>query len=280
MPSSPTSSSRSADKKADYSNAIAIIGMSCRVPGAQNIDQLWELLMEGRDMHREVPSERFDLESHYDPSGNTPNATLTKWGCFDEHVSEFDLSLFRMSPREVRPSQPRDPHFTDSAQALQTNPDHRMMMLTSYEALEMAGYSDPLPDQPRPKCGTFFGQNGDEYRENTAQHIDTNFVTGGNRAFGPGRVSYYFGWEGPSMSIDTACSSSAVAINQACNSLRLGDCDMAVTGGVNLVTSPKKFAGLSRAGFLSTTGECKTFDEAADGYCRADGAGSVVSRLS
>jgi acyl transferase domain-containing protein/acyl carrier protein len=245
--------------KHDYRDAIAVVGMACRTPGAQNVDELWELFLEGRDMHRQVPPDRFDIKTHYDPTGKVPNTTISQWGCFDDHVAEFDLALFKMSPRE----------------ALQTDPCHRMMLITGYEALESAGYYDP--GGPRPKFGTFYGQAGDDYRQvNSGQNIDTNYITGGIRAFAPGRVSYYFGWEGPSMNIDTACSSSAVAINQACSSLRLGESDMALAGGVNLLTSSDFFAGLSRAKFISTTGPCKTLDETADGYCRADGAGSVV----
>jgi acyl transferase domain-containing protein/acyl carrier protein len=245
--------------KHDYRDAIAIIGMASRTPGAQNVDELWELLLEGRDMHRQIPPDRFDVKTHYDPTGKIPNTTISQWGCFDDHVAEFDLALFKMSPRE----------------ALQTDPCHRMMLVTGYEALESAGYYDP--GGPRPKFGTFYGQAGDDYRQvNSGQNIDTNYITGGIRAFAPGRVSYYLGWEGPSMNIDTACSSSAVAINQACSSLRLGESDMALAGGVNLLTSSDFFAGLSRARFISTTGPCKTLDETADGYCRADGAGSVV----
>ena len=256
---SPKLPSDQASIKNDYRDAIAIIGMACRTPGAQNVDELWKLLLEGRDMHQQVPPDRFDVKTHYDPTGKIPNTTITQWGCFDEHVAEFDLAMFKMSPRE----------------AMQTDPCHRLMLITGYEALESAGYYDP--GGPRPKFGTFYGQAGDDYRQvNSGQNIDTNYITGGIRAFAPGRVSYYFGWEGPSMNIDTACSSSAVAINQACSSLRLGESDMALAGGVNLLTSSDFFAGLSRARFISTTGPCKTLDETADGYCRADGAGSVV----
>jgi acyl transferase domain-containing protein len=258
---SPTAISRdpSAEKN-EYHDAIAIVGMACRVPGAQNVDELWELLLQEKDMHRQIPPDRFDVRTHYDPSGDIRNTTITQWGCFDDCAGDFDLSLFKMSPRE----------------ALQTDQCHRLMLITGYEALQDAGYSD-FGSKHRPKFGTFYGQAADDYRQvNSGQNIDTNYVTGGIRAFAPGRVSYYFGWEGPSMSIDTACSSSAVAINQACSSLRLGECDMALAGGVNLLTSSELFAGLSRARFVSTTGPCKTLDDTADGYCRGDGAGSIV----
>ena len=159
---------------------------------------------------------------------------------------------------------------------------HRMMLLTAYEALESAGYYDNGDPNIRPMNSTFYGVAGDDYRQvNSGQDVDTNFITGGTRAFGPGRVNYYFGWKGPSMSIDTACSASAVAIHQAISSLKLKECDVALAGGANLLTCSDMFAGLSRAKFVCSTGPCKTFDETADGYCRADATATVVlKRLS
>ena len=219
------------------------------------------------------------MRTHVDPTGKVKNTSLTPYGCFDDHVSEFDISLFKMSPRE----------------AAQTDPMQRMMLLTAYEALESAGYYDNGDEDFRPKNGTFYGVAGDDYRQvNSGQSVDTNYITGGTRAFGPGkdlivypvslnvltactgRVSYYFGWEGPSMSVDTACSASGVAIHQAIASLKLKECDVALAGGANLLTCSDMFAGLSRAKFVCSTGPCKTFDETADGYCRADATATVV----
>lgn len=186
---------------------------------------------------------------------------MTPYGCFYDGVGNFDIALFKMSPRE----------------AAQTDPMQRLMLLTAYEALESAGYYNTGDSEPRPKNGTFYGVAGDDYRQaNSSQDVDINYITGGTRAFGPGRVSYYFGWEGPSMSVDTACSASAVAMHQAIMSLKLRDCDVALSGGANLLTCSDMFAGLSRARFVNTTGPCKTFDETADGYCRADGFATVV----
>ena len=176
-------------------------------------------------------------------------------------MSKFDINLFKMSPRE----------------AAQTDPMQRMMLLTAYEALESAGYYDKGDQDVRPRNGTFYGVAGDDYRQvNSGQDVDINYITGGTRAFGPGRVSYHFGWEGPSMSVDAACSASAVAIHQAISSLRLKECDTALAGGANLLTCSDMFAGLSRAKFVCSTGPCKTFDETADGYCRADATATVV----
>ena len=167
-----------------------------------------------------------------------------------------------MSPREIT----------------QTDPGQRLLLMTTYEALEMAGYCpDGSPSTNRRRIGTYFGQTLDDWREhNASQNIDMYYVTGGIRAFGPGRVNYHFKWEGPSISLDTACSSSSVAIQLACSALSSHECDTAVAGGSNILTGSDMFAGLSRGNFLSKTGSCKTFDYAADGYCRGDGVGAVI----
>lgn len=150
--------------------------------------------------------------------------------------------------------------------------------MATYEALEMAGYyPDGTRSTNRRRIGTYFGQTLDDWREhNAAQDIDMYYVTGGIRAFGPGRVNYHFKWEGPSISLDTACSSSSVAIQMACSALLSRECDTAVAGGSNILTGSDMFAGLSRGSFLSSTGNCKTFDSTADGYCRGEGVGTVI----
>lgn len=162
-----------------------------------------------------------------------------------------------MSPREART----------------VDPTQRLLLMVAYEALEEAGYLD---DHGR-RIGTFFGQATDDYREtNAGQDVDLYYVPGGMRAFGPGRLNYHFKWDGPSYSIDTACSASAAALELACNDLVNRDCDITLAGGGSLLSGPQMFAGLSRGGFLSPTGACKTFAENADGYCRGEGVGVVV----
>ena len=167
-----------------------------------------------------------------------------------------------MSPREIT----------------QTDSGQRLLLMTTYEALEMAGYfPDGSRSTNRRRIATYFGQTLDDWREhNAAQNIDMYYVTGGIRAFGPGRVNYHFKWEGPSINLDTACSSSSVTIQLACSALSSHECDTAVTGGSNILTGSDMFAGLSRGNFLSSTGSCKTFDHAADGYCRGEGVGTVI----
>jgi iterative type I PKS product template protein len=241
---------------------IAIVGMSGRFPGAASPDKLWELLEKGLDVHREVPADRFDAQAHCDPSGKGKNKSHTPYGCFIDEPGLFDPRFFNMSPRE----------------AAQTDPMGRLALTTAYEALEMSGYvPNRTPSTKLHRIGTFYGQTSDDWREiNAAENIDTYFITGGVRAFAPGRINYYFKFSGPSYSIDTACSSSLAAIQLACTSLWAGDCDTACAGGLNVLTNPDIFSGLSKGQFLSKTGGCKTYDNDADGYCRGDGCGSVV----
>lgn len=163
-------------------------------------------------------------------------------------------------------------------EAAQTDPAQRLLLLTTYEALEMAGYApNGSPSYAADRIGTFFGQTLDDYREtNAGQDIDMYYVTGGIRAFGPGRLHYHFKWEGPSYCVDAACSSSALTIQMAVKALRSRECDTAIAGGTNILTGSDMYSGLSRGSFLSPTGPCKTFDNDADGYCRGEGVGTVV----
>lgn len=250
-----------------FSNSkIAIVGMSGRFPGEVGgkvgTEALWKILEEGLDVHKVIPKDRFDVETHYDASGKRLNTSHTKYGCFIEKPGLFDARFFSMSPRE----------------AAQTDPMHRLSLVTAAEALEMSGFvPNRTPSSHVSRVGTFYGQTCDDWREvNISQKIDTFFIPAGVRAFGPGRINYFFKFSGPSYSVDTACSSSLAAIQIACTSLRSGECDTALAGGVNILTAPDIFAGLSRGMFLSKSGGCKTFDENADGYCRADGIGTVV----
>ncbi|KAL3491272.1 hypothetical protein BJX62DRAFT_251459 [Aspergillus germanicus] len=241
---------------------IAIIGMSGRFPEADSPQDFWNLLYKGLDVHRKVPKERWDADAHVDLTGAAKNTSKVPYGCWIREPGMFDPRFFNMSPRE----------------ALQADPAQRLALLTAYEALEGAGFvPDSTPSTQRDRVGIFYGMTSDDYREiNSGQDIDTYFIPGGNRAFTPGRINYYFKFSGPSVSVDTACSSSLAAIHLACNSIWRNDCDAAITGGVNILTNPDNHAGLDRGHFLSRTGNCNTFDDGADGYCRADGVGTVV----
>ncbi|RMZ74762.1 hypothetical protein DV737_g5762, partial [Chaetothyriales sp. CBS 132003] len=245
---------------------IAIVGMSCRLPGgATDTEKFWELLESGLDVHRKIPADRFDVNTHYDPEGKRMNSSPTSYGCFIEEPGLFDAPFFNMSPREAQ----------------QTDPMMRLALVTAYEALERAGYvANRTAATNLHRIGTFYGQASDDYREvNTAQEISTYFIPGGCRAFGPGRINYFFKFSGPSYSIDTACSSSLATIQTACTALWDGAIDTAVAGGMNILTNSDAFAGLGKGHFLTKTpNACKTWDSEADGYCRADGIGSIVMK--
>lgn len=155
---------------------------------------------------------------------------------------------------------------------------HRLALVTAYEALEMAGYApNRTPSTALRRIGTYYGQASDDWRElNAGMNIGTYAVPGGERGFANGRINYFFKFGGPSFNIDTACSSGLAAVNAACSALWAGEVDTAIAGGLNVITNPDNFAMLCKGHFLSKTGQCKVWDKDADGYCRADGIGSVV----
>lgn len=150
--------------------------------------------------------------------------------------------------------------------------------MTAYEAIEQAGIvPDATPSTRRDRVGVFYGVASSDWMEsNSSQNIDTYFIPGGIRAFIPGRINYCFKFCGPSYSVDTACSSSLASIHLACNALWEGDADTCIAGGTSVLTNPDLTAGLDRGHFLSGTGNCKTFDDGADGYCRGEGIGTVI----
>ncbi|KAL0944874.1 uncharacterized protein CTRU02_202761 [Colletotrichum truncatum] len=230
---------------------IAITGYSGRFPGAQSATELWDLLCEGRDMSGQMPTERF--------AQGSLDALPT--GCFLDDAGQFDTQFFNMSGRAT----------------LQTDPAHRLLLLVTHEALEMSGYNAALHTR---HVGTYIGQATDDWREYNMDPDDPYYVTGGLRAFGPGRLNHFFGWDGPSLSVDTACSSSAMAIDLAVQALRGHKCEMAVAGGVNIITGDNDsgmYAGLGRGGFLGSAGTaCKTFDATADGYTRGEAVSVVI----
>jgi asperthecin polyketide synthase len=155
---------------------------------------------------------------------------------------------------------------------------HRLALVTAYEAMEMAGLVPGRTPSTQPnRIGTFYGQASDDWRElNASQNISTYAVPGGERAFANGRINYFFKFSGPSFNIDTACSSGLAAVQAACSALWSGEADTVIAGGLNVITDPDNYAGLGNGHFLSKTGQCKVWDKDADGYCRADGIGSVV----
>lgn len=241
---------------------LAIIGMSGRFPDAKDNEAFWNILHEGLDVHKPVPSLHWDVKTHVDATGSQKNTSATPYGCWLDDPAMFDARFFNISPRE----------------APQIDPAQRLALMTAYEAIEQAGIvPDATPSTRRDRVGVFYGVTSNDWMEtNSAQKIDTYFIPGGNRAFIPGRINYCFKFSGPSYAVDTACSSSLAGIHLACNSLWRGDIDTAVAGGTNVLTNPDFTAGLDRGHFLSRTGNCKTFDDGADGYCRGEGIGTII----
>jgi hypothetical protein len=178
---------------------LAIVGMACRLPGGStSTDKFWEILERGIDTSRRIPSDRFDVDTHFDGSGKQLNKTMTAYGCFVDDPGLFDAPFFNISPKE--------------AQTL--DPQMRLALVTAYEALERAGFvGNRTSSTNLNRVGTFYGQAADDYREvNQGQEVSTYYIPGGCRAFGPGRINYFFKFSGPSYSIDTACSSGLAAI--------------------------------------------------------------------
>ncbi|KAK8912128.1 polyketide synthase [Metarhizium anisopliae BRIP 53293] len=241
---------------------IAIIGMSGRFPESADVEAFWDLLHQGLDVHRPVPPDRFNGELYYDVTGKRKNTCKVMHGCWINDPGLFDAKFFNISPKEAE----------------QSDPGQRLALATAYEALEAAGVvADRTPSTQRDRVGVFYGMTSDDYREvSCGQNVDTYFIPGGNRAFTPGKINYFFKYSGPSVSVDTACSSSLAAIHLACNSIWRNECDTAIAGGTNVMSNPDSFVGLDRGYFLSRTGNCHTFDDEADGYCRADAVGTVI----
>ncbi|KAL9093882.1 MAG: hypothetical protein Q9165_003805 [Trypethelium subeluteriae] len=238
-------------------NAVAIVGMSCKFPGADSPDEFWQLLISGVSRVEQVPTDRWP--ETLSTRGHSAKGRF--WGNFMRGVDLFDHRFFKKSSRE----------------AASMDPQQRLLLQGAYEAMESAGYfHKPLAARVR-DIGCYLGLCATDYDANVASHDPNAFSTLGTlRAFLSGKISHYFGWSGPSLTFDTACSSSAVAIHTACRALQAGECTQALAGGVALFTSPYLYENLSAAHFLSPTGATKPFDASADGYCRGEGVGLVV----
>jgi acyl transferase domain-containing protein/D-arabinose 1-dehydrogenase-like Zn-dependent alcohol dehydrogenase/acyl carrier protein len=240
---------------------IAIVGMHGMMPRSDDLAEYWENLLSGRDLVTEIPSERWDWRDYYSPSMDSPGKTNSKWGGFLRAVDEFDHRFFGISPRE----------------AALMDPQQRIFLQTAYKAIEEAGYRPA--DLARGRTGLFVGVATHDYYEllrDAGVPVEAYTTTGMFHAILANRVSYLLNLKGPSFPIDTACSSSLVAVRSAVEAIWSGSCEAAIAGGVNLLIAPMIYISFARAGMLSPTGRCRTFDADADGYVRGEGAGALL----
>ena len=248
---------------------VAIVGMACRFPGGNNDpESFWQFLRSGGDAVREVPKDRWDIDAFYDPNPGTPGKMYTRNGGFLDRIDLFDPQFFGIAPRE----------------AVRMDPQQRLLLEVAWEALERSGVApDSLSGS---RTGVFVGVCTSDYadlqsRKFDVTKLDAYHASGIAHSMASGRLSYVLGLQGPSMTIDTACSSSLVAVHLACQSLRRGECTLALAAGVNVMLTPDMFIALSTASMLARDGQCKTFDASADGYGRGEGCAMVVlKRLS
>ncbi|KAL8751877.1 MAG: hypothetical protein Q9199_006133, partial [Rusavskia elegans] len=254
----------SASHRAPYrypSDAVAVIGMGCRFPGANNIEELWELMSSGKSTVQKLHGDKVDTHQSFRAKQDHKWASRQQfYGNFVDYPDAFDHAFFGMNSRE----------------AVYMDPQQRLLLETSYQAVEASGYLRTHQKEDGDNVGVFVGNTSVDYLSNTCSYAPSAYTSTGTLAsFLCGRISHYFGWTGPSEVVDTACSSSLVAINRACKAIQHGECSLALAGGVNVISSIDNYLDLGKAGFLSTTGQCKPFSNDADGYCRAEGVGLV-----
>ncbi len=247
------------------SEPIALVGLGCRFPGAPDAPSYWRLLREGVDAITEVPPDRWDIDEYYDPRPATPGKMNSRHGGFIEHLELFDPYFFGISPRE----------------ASRLDPQQRLLLETAWDAMEDAGV--PPATLRESNTGVFIGVCSLDYsslQQMRPRCLDAYVGTGSARAVA-GRLAHTFGFNGPVIAIDTACSSSMVATHLAVQSLERGECDLAFAGGVSAVLLPTTGIAFCQAGMLSPDGRCMAFDSRANGFVRSEGGGVIVlKRLS
>jgi acyl transferase domain-containing protein len=242
---------------------LAIVGMACRLPGADNLTQYWQFLSEGRSAITEVPADRWSTGQYFSSDPHAADKTVSRWGGFLRDIDQFDPAYFGIPP----------------AEAEIIDPQQRIFLEVGMEAIEDAGIR--REDLKRSRTGVFVGASASEYGALdlvTASHIRAATATGGALSIIANRLSYSLDLTGPSLVVDTACSSSLVALHLACQSIAVGESDQVLVGGVSIVLSPTVAIALSKAGLMSPDGRCRPFDAAANGYVRSEGCGVIFIR--
>ncbi|MBV9964511.1 MAG: polyketide synthase, partial [Alphaproteobacteria bacterium] len=240
---------------------IAIVGASCRFPGAPDLEAFWQLLVSGGDAVSEVDERRWSTRFYYHPNQEERGKSYTWSAGLLTDIDLFEPAFFGISPRE----------------AAQMDPQQRLLLELVWHALEDAGI--PAGKIAGTATGVYIGGSSTDYRDlrlGDPATGDSYFMTGGTLSILANRISYVYDLRGPSFTIDTACSSSLVALNTACEALREGRIDSAIVGGINLLLTPYPFLGFCRASMLSRRGRCFAFDERADGYVRGEGGGVIM----
>jgi len=243
---------------------VAIIGMGCRLPGAKNPESFWHLLSSGTDAISPVPPDRWDIDEFYHPGPAKPGKMITRYGGFLDRVDEFAPNFFGISPREAK----------------SIDPQQRLVLEVAWEALENAGISPG--DLSGSQTGVFIGIGNYDYgRLQSGKWSRLNSYDGTGTTLGvtANRLSYTLNLRGPSLILETSCSSSLVAIHYACQSLRSKESTLCLVGGVSLILSPESNIIFSHAQMMAPDGRCKTFDAGANGYVRGEGCGIVVLKL-
>ncbi|MCB0190965.1 MAG: SDR family NAD(P)-dependent oxidoreductase, partial [Anaerolineae bacterium] len=243
-------------KPAAQTDDIAIIGLSGRYPLAETLDDFWQNLQAGRDCIREIPPERWDVRRYFNPDPDNVGTSYSKWGGFIDTVDKFDPLFFNISPREAE----------------RMDPQERLFLETVWATVEDAGYSRAALAQVR-QVGVFVGVMNAGYSQLEKSAAISAPVTYWSIA---NRVSYLFDWYGPSLAVDTACSSSLTAVHLACESLKRGECQVAVAGGVNLIIHPSRYIDLSSIRMLSAGDKVKAFGAGADGFVNGEGVGAIL----
>lgn len=246
---------------------IAIVGLSGSYPQAKDIESFWKVLKEGKNCITEIPSDRWDHNQYFDAEKNKSGKTYGRWGGFMEGVDEFDPLFFGITPKEAEIMDPQE----------------RLFLQCVYEALEDAGFTkDGLGHNKitgsSGNVGVFVGVMNEEYQLFGAAEtaLGRPLVLSGNSAAIANRISYFFNLNGPSIALNTMCSSSLTTVHLACQSLILGECETAIAGGVNVTLHPNKYVSLSYGNFLSTDGLCKSFGSGGDGYVPGEGVGAII----